>query len=76
MDRGEFVKGGFQLTEGGNGSWIVRKEEYGEVRKGAIIGFSNYTDFLKWLADEFEASQPERGLDPEDARINQLVKKP
>lgn len=70
MDKGQYIKDGFDVRAGENGSWIVSLP-YNEGRRlSRPIGFSNSIDLLRWLNDEFGALRLEAATGRPEVRSN------
>lgn len=59
MDKGEFIRNGYTVEPGVDGSFVVYQ---GTARNqsftSAIHGFSNHHDLLSWLSTEHSAEKP------------------
>ncbi len=70
MDVGEFAKSELTITPAANGSYLVRRNWYGEQSKyqlnpvGEMACFTNYSDLLNFLCTEYNAAnKPMTGND-------------
>lgn len=66
MDKGEFAKSELTITPAANGSYLVRRNWYGREQYlpnpiSEMSCFSNYSDLLNFLCDEYKAANSEAG---------------
>ena len=57
MDKGEFIKGGFEAIKGLNGSWILVQGNFDRNPIGIapVVAFSDSNDLMEFLRGEFHA---------------------
>lgn len=83
MDKGEYVKAEITITPAMNGSYLVRRNWYGDKDGGAyrlnpvaeMMCFSNYRDMLKFLNADYETAHGSANKDEDYASIMQKIMK-
>lgn len=77
MDRGEFIKHGFNCEPGINGGWMVLEAHKDRTGNSRTAAFSNFAEMIAWLEDQHEGLKIESMSQPsaprDDSEDNRLA---